>query len=190
MTGERAFRVELQAGPEAAAMARSWFDGLAEMYALRVVAFDARLLLTELVSSSERHAETDAIELTLMLNADAARVDVRNCGSGFPADDVATSPTCEGGRGLMIVAALASSWGVGPGAPFTVWFELSLDRATHESVITIADTSDVLLLDAPGTDRQNEGGEGAASAAGLRSTPHCAPKRLRIAGFGGMVGAR
>lgn len=89
---------------------------------------DLRLLVTELVTNAVRHARVDpldGIELGVDCAADRVRVQVRDGGDGFneflpipSADDVA-------GRGLYLVHQVASSWGIDPGPPFGVWFELA-----------------------------------------------------------------
>ena len=41
--------------------------------------------------------------------------------------------TSEGGRGLQILAAVASRWGLNGTRPVTVWFEIDLERDTGTS---------------------------------------------------------
>ena len=48
--------LEIDATPEASARARRWLDGIPQLRSLGQVAFDVRLLVTELVSNSVRHA--------------------------------------------------------------------------------------------------------------------------------------
>jgi hypothetical protein len=84
---------------------------------------DAELLLTELVSNGVIHARS-ALEITLTVALDLLRVEVRD-GSALPL--LARDADEYGGRGVLILDALASRWGVEdhPGAGKTVWFELA-----------------------------------------------------------------
>lgn len=89
---------------------------------------DLRLLVTELVTNAVRHAHVEppeAIELGVEYVDDCVRVQVQDAGTGFEeylpipsGDDVA-------GRGLYLVHQVASAWGLEPGPPFGIWFELA-----------------------------------------------------------------
>ena len=92
---------------------------------------DARLLMSELVTNSVRHAHADseqAIELTLSCSPQAAlRVTVGDHGHGFDAagSKQPKDTAREGGRGLFLVDAIADRWGVTNYGMTRVWFELS-----------------------------------------------------------------
>ena len=97
------------------------------------MAFDVRLLVTELVANSVRHAgldESDRITLMLELSDTRVRVEVRDPGRGFAFPVRPQKLTAEGGRGLQIVAAIAHRWGVERSEPIAVWFEIDLERAS------------------------------------------------------------
>lgn len=86
----------------------------------------ARLLVTELVSNALRHGEGPVV-LVLSRTVDGLRVGVEDDGPSMPA--VTHHPVlAQQGRGLQIVAGLASTWGVvrrGDGQPGKqVWFDL------------------------------------------------------------------
>ena len=87
---------------------------------------DALLLVSELATNAVRHGAAP-ISVQLLSNGDGAvRVEVHDAGTGVP---VPTTPEAAdaGGRGLLIVAALASRWGVTPSASGpgkATWFEL------------------------------------------------------------------
>ena len=85
---------------------------------------DVRLLVNELVTNSVKFAGEGEIELKLIADDDALRVEVHDEGPGFapvtePPDLGDTS-----GRGLFLVDAIADRWGVTLDATTCVWFEI------------------------------------------------------------------
>ena len=104
-------RLTLADGLQAPAHARAWTA--AQLPPLPShIAEDALLLVSELVTNAVRHGRP-AIEITLGITPERVRVEVRDGGdalpvvpSGQPSID---RPT---GRGLLIVAATASDWGI------------------------------------------------------------------------------
>jgi anti-sigma regulatory factor (Ser/Thr protein kinase) len=92
--------------------------------------FHARLLVTELVANSIRHAglaDADVIDLDVSMQSDRLRVEVTDHGPGFDAPHLVEPPAGTSGRGLFLVDALADVWGVArTGAATTVWFEIIL----------------------------------------------------------------
>ncbi len=129
--GVSARTLEIAATSEAPTGARRWLDGISELRPLGQVAFDVRLLVTELVANSVRHAgldESDSITVTLELDDAHLRVEVLDPGAGF-AFPVRPQLDAGGGRGLQIVAAIAHRWGIERGDPIAVWFEIDLERA-------------------------------------------------------------
>ena len=93
-------------------------------------AFNLRLLATELVTNSLRHAGLsvrDRIRLEISLHGDCVRVEVSAPGQGFPLPDVSRPPPGVSGRGLFLVNALADRWGTeSHGARALVWCEIDL----------------------------------------------------------------
>ena len=91
---------------------------------------DARLLLSEVVNNSVRHAAAgpdETVELTLSRSPRRLRVTVADCGGGFD-QAVARQPFSaerEGGRGLFLLDSIADRWGVVNGRMTRVWFELT-----------------------------------------------------------------
>jgi two-component sensor histidine kinase len=91
------------------------------------VAEVSALLANELVANAIAHGE-GSISLSMEIRSDCVRVAVTDEGAGLPVHREST-PTAESGRGLSIVDALATSWGVDPAAPGkSVWFELVMRR--------------------------------------------------------------
>lgn len=84
---------------------------------------DIALVVTELVANAIRHAGTD-IEITLAPIESGVRLEVRD-GSMRPLRPRAALSSDEGGRGLLLVDALATRYGV-EGEPDgkRVWVEL------------------------------------------------------------------
>jgi anti-sigma regulatory factor (Ser/Thr protein kinase) len=92
------------------------------------LAFDAQLLVSELVSNSVRHAglgRDDLIRVTADWSGDRLLVHVRDGGGPTRASPVSGSirpaPGAESGWGLYVVDRLASRWGTAAGG---YWFEL------------------------------------------------------------------
>src|SRR5580658_4976366 len=82
---------------------------------------DLELLVSELVTNAVVYATGD-VEVTICLGADRVRVAVGD-GNGTPPN--LRSPDAAGGRGLHLVEAVASRWGVeGRAGGKSVWFEM------------------------------------------------------------------
>jgi anti-sigma regulatory factor (Ser/Thr protein kinase) len=92
------------------------------------LAFDAQLLVSELVTNSVRHAglgRDDLLRITADWSRDRLMVYVRDGGRATRASLVSGSirpaPGAESGWGLYLVDRLASRWGTAAGG---YWFEL------------------------------------------------------------------
>ena len=89
---------------------------------------DAELLVSELVTNALRHGDPD---ITLQMSTHPPRLGVAVLDHGA-ADSITPrdpDPARTDGRGLMIVNAIASAWGVEPIDPppgKMVWFELGM----------------------------------------------------------------
>jgi anti-sigma regulatory factor (Ser/Thr protein kinase) len=87
----------------------------------------AELMACELATNCVRHARTD-FELVIRSH-DQIRVEVRDTGQGRPRPRSPT-PREPSGRGLRIVEAMSSTWGIIPSSNGkTVWF--TLPRASN-----------------------------------------------------------
>jgi anti-sigma regulatory factor (Ser/Thr protein kinase) len=116
--------MHLDGGPEAASHARralSRLRGDLDAPLLETM----RLLVTELIANSVKHASADAVGLKVVVGQGAVLVEVSDEGPGFePADRVADQDQASG-WGLFLVERMADRWGVvRDDAATRVWFEL------------------------------------------------------------------
>ena len=123
--------IELRFPPtsEAPANARRALDEL-EPSVPREVLDDVRLLVSELVTNSVRHAELDPsqwVELRAMVEGGTIRVEVVDSGPGFRPEISRPTIYQESGWGLYLVEQVAHRWGVVDDGTIRVWFEI--DRA-------------------------------------------------------------
>jgi len=95
---------------------------------------DMQLLVSEVVTNSVRHSGSDEpIRLRVWTRPSGVKVEVADGGFGFGFDvDEFIPGDAEGGRGLVILDALADRWGVNPDTCGRVWFELA-PRAVSRS---------------------------------------------------------
>lgn len=118
--------IVLPDGAEAAHLARQFVADNSDQLRPELVE-DAQLLVSEIVSNAFRHGRPD-VTLRVRLDPPSIGVDVTDTGPGLPVlPDEPPTPTGVSGRGLLIVDALASAWGVYPAQPppgKAVWFEL------------------------------------------------------------------
>jgi anti-sigma regulatory factor (Ser/Thr protein kinase) len=119
----------LRPGPQAASEARHALDRL-EGHVAPAELGVLRLLVTELVTNSVRHAGTTArIELEVDIYSNTVRVEVLDRGHGFqPKPEPEPHPDRPGGWGLCLVDRLADRWGVALEDRTRVWFEVDRER--------------------------------------------------------------
>jgi anti-sigma regulatory factor (Ser/Thr protein kinase) len=86
---------------------------------------DVELMAGELLDNAVQHGSGDKAHVRVTAGAGVVRVEVRDCGSG-PAQEAAKPELMsEHGRGLFIVASLATKWGISHTTGGTVaWFEV------------------------------------------------------------------
>ena len=82
-----------------------------------------RLLITELVANSVRHARGTPIDVTVTVTDETARAVVSDGGDGFDPPRPDPNPLKTTGWGLFLVRKIASRWGAEHHTG-TVWFEL------------------------------------------------------------------
>jgi anti-sigma regulatory factor (Ser/Thr protein kinase) len=116
------FEKELPRSPEAPGVARralsSWYGATLEPSDLH----KAKLLASELVTNAVLHGE-GRIVLRAQLDDDRVLVEVIDEGNGFEHELRHRTFDDRNGRGLAIVDAEASRWGIHEGTTH-VWFEL------------------------------------------------------------------
>jgi len=84
-----------------------------------------RLLVTELVANSVRHAQAETVILKVLVGRSVVLTEVTDEGPGFDPADTGGPGTDESGWGLFLVERLADRWGVNHNGQVTkVWFEL------------------------------------------------------------------
>ena len=121
---EDAIKLSLEGGPEAAVRARRALGRLRSELDGSMLE-NLRLLVTELVSNSVRHAGAPTVDLLVMVTRPAVRVEVADHGPGFEPEQRRKGQDPEGGWGLFLVARMADRWGVAHERGHTrVWFEL------------------------------------------------------------------
>jgi anti-sigma regulatory factor (Ser/Thr protein kinase) len=123
---------DLPVSPAAPGIAREALDGWLTNLVGEEAATSARMAATEIVSNAVRHGNldpTDVIHMSGVATDDVVRVGFVQATS---AEDVRLVPIGERdptdrGIGLRIVDVAATSWGVDPGPPGVVWFEVDRD---------------------------------------------------------------
>lgn len=116
--------------PASARAARDAVRGaLADSSADQSAVDTAVLLTSEIVTNAIQHARSDAV-LDVHVEADVVRVEVTDDNPSLPQAGVSGPGLAERGRGLGLVDACASRWGVDPlgvgmRAGKTVWFEVA-----------------------------------------------------------------
>jgi anti-sigma regulatory factor (Ser/Thr protein kinase) len=123
--------------PTSAGLARRFVTAALHRWGLDILVEVVALLVGELVTNAIVHTSSGAVGLVVRLGDQAVRVEVHDASPRLPprpgrpaaADD-------QGGRGLGLVAALATRWGVevdaaGHGDGKVVWFEVASPGAAR-----------------------------------------------------------
>jgi anti-sigma regulatory factor (Ser/Thr protein kinase) len=129
--------ITLRGGPEAVPVARKAVeDGFAKHVGERLD--DLRLLVSELVTNSVRHAcvgPDEQIHLRVHAPDGCVRVEVCDPGADWvaPSGTRASDPHEPGGWGLFLVDQMADRWGVDKDDATCVWFELECETPSGAS---------------------------------------------------------
>lgn len=136
-------KLELGVGLDAPARARRWIVGVCESRELDHLSYEAALLVDELVTNAVLHARTDCVvvadEVDGVLHVEVIDSD----GGSATLEPGRERLSAEGGRGLVIVEALAAAWGVKwrPEGK-AVWFTLAaLSEGTAPDTAATAGTT-------------------------------------------------
>lgn len=115
----------IECSPCAPADARRAVSELRGAFAADILS-DVQLLVSELVTNSVRHSGSrDPIHLRVWAKSRGLKVEIADGGVGFERARGGAGRESEGGRGLMILEALAERWGVSRDARARVWFEIA-----------------------------------------------------------------
>jgi signal transduction histidine kinase len=107
------------------ATARRFVESKLREWKLDRLVDDALLVISELVTNAITHAASSC-RVRLSINSSTLRIDVVDGGTGTP-EPRPPSETHEHGRGLHMVDAVTSAWGLEevPGEGKLVWAELT-----------------------------------------------------------------
>ena len=110
-------------------LARTFVARTLRKWKLGALVDDAQVVVSELASNAVVHSRS---QIRVTLRSDGkfwVRIELRDDNPRLPVP-VAFSPDATSGRGLSMVDALATSWGVGrQGGGKTVWAELAVGDA-------------------------------------------------------------
>ncbi len=128
---QRPRRISLPADPTAPHEARSQVGSYIYAWDVPVDPFTAALLTSELVTNAIRHEISDSVMLVISCTWGQLRVDVHDTSPSIPVP--IDAPTdAEAGRGLMLVATLATDWG---------WYRTHAGKAVY-FMLAFADSDD------------------------------------------------
>jgi len=126
--GQRAGRqsaIDLPRALTSAADARRFVSRTVQEWELAALLDDAVLVASELATNAVTHAKSTC-QIRLSLHPTSLRIDVVDTGAGTP-EPQPESATEEHGRGLVLIDAVATAWGLEqiPGDGKVVWAELA-----------------------------------------------------------------
>jgi anti-sigma regulatory factor (Ser/Thr protein kinase) len=109
-----AHRISLTAGPAAAAEARTQVRAALDAWGVPVDVSVAVLLTNELVTNAITHDPGGAVMVAISCAYGQLHVDVHDTSRSMPVPVESPAVDAEFGRGLMLVANLATTWGYYP----------------------------------------------------------------------------
>ena len=129
--GSRASRqsvLELPKALTSAALARRFVTDTLFDWSLEPLTEAALIVANELAANAVTHADSP-FRIQLSLNPSTLRIDVVDFGAGTP-EPMPPSTSSEHGRGLLLIDALTTAWGIDRAATAgkVVWAELALPK--------------------------------------------------------------
>lgn len=128
MDNQRLERARYPRSRASVGKARSFARAIAEKWELQGISDDLELIVSELVTNAVIHAKTGnwrQVGLTVDQDSRRVRIEVRDTGDGLPRQRRDAETYAETGRGINIVQAVSSSWGVTEQViGKTVWAEI------------------------------------------------------------------
>ncbi len=116
--------IRLPAHPTSSRAARRFVTKALVSWRCETAAQDTSLLVSELVTNAIVHARTP-LDLIVRRSRGCIRVEVYDAGYGVPEPGF-VRPDAPNGRGLRLVQAVATRWGVDDRMPGkSVWFEVA-----------------------------------------------------------------
>jgi anti-sigma regulatory factor (Ser/Thr protein kinase) len=116
--------IQLASDPAGVRDARRFVAGTLRGWGLAALVEVVVLLTSELVSNAVMHGAGSPVGLVMLLDDHAIRVEIHDGNPAQPRLRPGDGDR-EQGRGLVLVAALAASWGVEPaGGGKSVWFQV------------------------------------------------------------------
>jgi anti-sigma regulatory factor (Ser/Thr protein kinase) len=124
----RRFRRTLPSTPSATTIARDLVRSACEASGLAQLVDAAELIITELVANVVRHVG-GTMEIAVIVRERFLHISVRDRSPVRPERGLPDPDTGEGGRGLLLVDAVASGWGTSEAADGkVVWTTLRIHR--------------------------------------------------------------
>jgi anti-sigma regulatory factor (Ser/Thr protein kinase) len=120
------------------ATARRFVRGLLVTWHMVDLTDVVELLVSEIVTNVVRHARTDG-SISVSTTAHGIHVEVADTAGGHPAP-LTPEPRQPTGRGLSIVEAMASRWGVdalADGSGKSVWFEVDRNDEQADPLVQV-----------------------------------------------------
>ncbi|WP_411147229.1 ATP-binding protein [Streptomyces sp. A30] len=120
------YRLTLTAGEHSARHIRHIVRSLLDEWEMQELSDAVELGITEVIANVVRHVPDRRCQLLLLRQGAAGvRVEVADGSPQLPVVPTELSWESEGGRGLVLLDAMAAKWGVWPeaGGGKTVWFE-------------------------------------------------------------------
>ncbi|WP_435833870.1 ATP-binding protein [Streptomyces bacillaris] len=122
------YQLAMPNSPAAAKIVRDFVGTLLRTGAHSALAEDARLCVSEVVANVYCHTSSQLVRVEVTVDRDQVAVHVTDDGPG-PLPDPPERPDGEGGRGLLVVDGLATSWGKRrPGPPAFVKVHAVVDQ--------------------------------------------------------------